>query len=203
VPRCLFTQPYPPNLITIPSCDECNRTKAENDTYLRDMLALDLFGNESPVAKQIFHSKFLASQRRNSSILARAATSTAKLEAFHTKQGIYLGHYPSFPIDGERVEKIFATLVRGLYYDALKKRYPEGYRFEVFRHYPWDFKSISETFFNLHPNGPRILGNVFGCGFLKAQEDLFTTYWLIWFYERVLFSVSATNPKFLAMEEAA
>src|SRR6185436_1792358 len=105
--------------------------------------------------------------------------------------------------DSERVEKTFATLVRGLYYDALKKRFPDGYRFEVFRHYPWDFKLISETFFNLHPNGPRILGNVFGCAFLKAQEDLFTTYWLFWFYERVLFSVSTMNPAFALAEDAA
>jgi|GEM_PF-6240270 len=166
------------------------------------MLACDLFGNESPVAKQIFHEKVLASQRRNSSIVARAATSTGKLAGFYTQQGIYLGHYPSFPIDGDRVEKTFTTLVRGLYYDARKKRFPGGYQFEVLRHYPWDFKSIWQTFSGLHPNGPRVLGNVFGCAFLSAQEDLFTTYWLLWFYERVLISVSATNPKFVADEAA-
>jgi len=167
------------------------------------MLAVDIFGNQSSVAQGIFHNKVLSSQRQNSSVVARAATSSARLEPFYTKQGIYLGHYPSFPIDGNRVENTFSTLVRGLYYDARKKRFPARYRFEVFRHYPWDFKYIWQTFSGLHPNGPRILGNVFGCVFLSAQEDLFTTYWLFWFYERVLFSVSAMNPKFAQTEDSA
>src|SRR5207253_10981223 len=115
----------------------------------------------------------------------------------YTRGGIYLGNQPSFPIDEERVKAIFSTLVRGLYYDARRKRFPDGYVFDVLRYYPWDFKAVWERFFQLHPNGPRILGNVFGCAFVSAQEDPFTTYWLFWFYERVLISVSATNTKLL------
>src|SRR6266571_2338345 len=113
IPTCLFIQPYPPNLITVPSCDECNNAKSLNDDYLRDMLACDIFGSQSSVARDIFHNKVLSSQRQNSSVVARAASLSARPEPFYTKQGTYLGHYPSFQIDGDRVQKTFSTLVRG------------------------------------------------------------------------------------------
>ena len=136
IPLCLFKPPYPPNLITVPGCDECNNAKSLNDDFLRDMLTCDIVGSQSPVAQVIFHEKVLSSQRQNSSVIARTVTSNARLEPFYTKQGIYLGHHPSFPIDGDRIKEIFSTLVRGLYYDARKKHFPDGYVFEVFRHYP-------------------------------------------------------------------
>ncbi|MDQ3258117.1 MAG: hypothetical protein M3R15_30245 [Acidobacteriota bacterium] len=167
------------------------------------MLTVDLFGSQSEVAQLILNTKVVSSVRQNSSVIARSATSKARSEPFYTHGGVYLGDFPSFPIDENRVKGIFATLVRGLYYDARKKRFPDHYIFEVLRYYPWDFRDVLQVFSQMHPNGPRVLGNVFGCAFLSAEEDPYSTFWLFWFYERVLFSVLATNPAFLTLTTAA
>lgn len=198
IPKCLFVKPYPPNLITVKACDDCNNAKSLNDDYFRDFLVADNWVSQSPIAQQIFHQKMLSSQRQGKSLIARETVRKAKLEPFYTKGGIYLGDYYSIPVDGERIEKIFETFVRGLYYDSQKQRFPDGYVFELYRHFPWDFKDVTESFFSrLHPNSIT-LGKVFGCAFTKAHEDRFTSLWLFWFYERILFSMSATHPKFLS-----
>ena len=199
IPECLFVQPYPPNLITVPVCEPCNNAKSLNDDYLRDCLTCDIYGSESPKAQQAFE-KMLSSDRQGSSIIAKTARAEMQYKPLHTRGGIYLGDYPTFPIDEQRFKKIFETLVRGLYYDARKQRFPDGYTFEVRRYHPWDFDEIFKQLQSRHPNGPRVLGDVFGCIFLSAEEDPFTSFWLIWFYERVLFSVSTINPQFAKTE---
>jgi hypothetical protein len=199
VPKCLFTQPYPPNLISVPACDDCNREKSLNDDYLRDFLVTDNYVNQSPVAQQIFHQKMLSSQRQGSSVIAREAVSKARLEPLYTKGGIYMGDFHTVVVDAKRIETIFKTLVKGLYYNSQKKLFPDGYVFELRRHFPWDFQSVWAAMSKLTPR-IRTLGNVFGCAFQKAEEDAFTTLWLFWFYERIAFSVSATHPQFIEDE---
>jgi hypothetical protein len=199
IPKCLFTQPYPLNLVTVPACDNCNREKSLNDDYLRDYLVTDNYVSQSPTAQEIFIQKTLSSQRQGSSVIAREVVSKARFEPLYTKGGIYIGDFPSLQIDGKRIETIFKTFVKGLYYDSQKKLFPDGYVFDLRRHFPWDFHNIWAEFTKLQPR-VKILGNVFGCAFQKAEEDDFTTIWLFWFYERIAFSISATNPKFVKNE---
>jgi hypothetical protein len=201
VPKGLFVQPYPTNLITVPACAPCNNAKSLDDDYLRDLLVCDLYGSESPVAKQVFR-KMLGSDSRGSSIVARAARAEMQFKPLHSHGGVYLGQFPSFPIDGPRLERIFKTLVRGLYYDARRQYFPEEYIFELRRFEPWDFERVLNEYQRHNPNGPRVLGDVFGCIFLSAIEDPFTTLWLMWFYERILFSVAATNSELAEAEPA-
>ncbi len=193
VPECLFKKPYPPNLITVPACEPCNNAKSLNDDFLRDMLVCDLFGSQSPVAQKVFES-MLSSDRKDSSVIARLARANAQFKPLHTRAGIYLGDFPTFPIDEERVKTAFETIARGLYYDARRQFFPEGYAVEVRRYHPWEFDGVWQVFKRFHLNGPRVLGDVFGCAFASAEEDPFSTYWLMWFYERVLISVSILNP---------
>ncbi len=195
IPKCLFVEPYPPDLITVKACDMCNsQKKSLDDAFLRDMLTLDLFGNASPVAQDIFHDKVLSALRQNKSPVANAAIRTAHLEPFYSIGGIYLGHFPSFPIDEDRVTQTFSTIVWGLYYNARKQILPSHYEYEVRRFHSWDFPAVWREFSKRNVNGPRILGNVFGGAFLSAQEDAFTTLWMLWFYERIFISVAVTNP---------
>ncbi|SRR5258706_5021968 len=195
VPKCLFIKPYPPNLISVPACDDCNNAKSLDDDFLRDFLVCDNFVSQSPVAQQIFQQKMLSSQRKGSSLIAREAILKGRLESLYTKGGIYIGDFHSFSVNEQRLNKIFETLVRGLYYDAHKKRFPDGYQIELTRHFPWEFKDVFTELSKLHLN-KRVLGNVFGCAFTTAQEDPFTTAWIFWFYERIMFSVFTSHPAY-------
>ena len=202
VPRCLFTQPYPKNLITVPACLGCNQEKALNDEYLRDLVTTDIYGNQSPIAKEIFNDKVVRSSRSNRSLMAREFLSGARFEPFYTKGGVYLGDFPSATVDPQRITTIFATMAQGLYYDHRRHRIPSNYIFEVLRYHPWDFKGVYESLNSqLHLNGPRILGDVFGCAYVSAQEDPPTTLWLMWFYGMFFISVSAMSPPLEGDEE--
>jgi len=64
IPRCLFTEPRPDNMITVPVCKDCNGHKSSNDDYLRDFLVTDHRTSEHPVAKQIFLGKALRSDSK-------------------------------------------------------------------------------------------------------------------------------------------
>lgn len=189
IPRSLFTQPVPP-LITVPACDACNGSKSRNDDYLRDLLTMDLYGSQHPTAQKLFEGKVLRSHRRNSSHIGRDIISKGRMQPLYTRAGIYLGDYPMCAIDPGRIDTIFTMIVRGLYYDARKQRIPDDYTFTLLRYDPWDFKRIwQKVQQDLHPNGPRILGDVFGCTFVSATEDPFSTWWLLAFYGGACFSV--------------
>lgn len=190
IPQCLFTNPLPPNLITAPVCDDCNKEKGRDDDFLRDFLASDMFGNQSPIANQIFHEKVLKSARRNSSELARVALTDFRIEPFYTTGSIYLSDVIAVPVDADRIERIMFRIVRGLYYDARRQRIPNHYSSQVRQYNPWGFASLWQHFDEQQwALSTRVLGNVFGCGFLYDKEDPFVTIWLISFYERVFFSV--------------
>jgi hypothetical protein len=194
IPECLFKQPYPKNLITVPACHDCNSEKAKNDGYLRDLVTTDIYGSQSPLAQEMLEDKVIRSVRNNKSSLIKEFLPKARLEPFYTKGGIYLGQFPSAPVDSERIKTIFSVIARGLFYDHRRQRIPEDYIFEVFRYHPWDFKAVLDSFKQMHLNGPRILGNVFGCAYISAKEDPPTTLWLMWFYETFFISVSAMKP---------
>jgi len=193
IPKCLFIKPYPPNLISVPACDDCNNSKSLNDDYLRDILVTDNWVSKHPIAQQIFQQKMLSSQRQGSSVIARETIKNSKLEPFYTSGGIYLGHFHATPIDDKRFEHIFETMVRGLFYDFQKERIPDGYIFDLGRIHLWEFEQFKQMFESHKPKG-KVLGNVFSGGFTFAAEDAFTTMWLLIFYERIAFCAFMLNP---------
>jgi len=190
VPRCLFIRPYLQNPITVPTCDRCNGEKSLDDAFLRDFLTIDFRGSQNPTAQALFGTKVQRSLRRNSSDLLKSTLPNVRVRSLHTRGGIYIGDFPQGQFDGDRLRRIIAKMVRGLYYDALKERIPEDYHVDVQCHDPWNYYSVLEVFKRLHMNGPRVIGNVFGCAYAKATEDRFVTLWALWFYERVLFTAS-------------
>ena len=196
IPLCLFTHPYPSNLITVPVCDSCNNAKSRDDDFIRDFLTCDVFGNQDPVANRVFQEKVLKSVRRNSSELGRSAVSHYRNEPLYTNGGIYLGDVVAAPVDASRIERIMTRIVRGLYHDARRERISDDYSFKVLQYRPWDFKQLVNKYEeNKLSFNRRSLGDVFECGFLFAKEDPFTTFWLIVFYKQVFFTVDTTLAK--------
>ena len=66
-------------------------------------------------------------------VVARESAPRIRFEAMTRPGGIYLGHHPTMPIDGEQVQAAFNYMVRGLYFKLRKKRIPYDYRFEIRR----------------------------------------------------------------------
>ena len=155
---------------------------------------MDFQGSQSPVAQRLFTGEVQRSLSRNSSHLLRSVLPKLRIEPLYTDAGIYLGDLPQAPFDGDRLNRLLGMIVRGLYLDARRVRLSGEYRVEVRRAEPWAYKQVMDVFRQLHPNGPRALGNVFSCIYVAATEDLFTTMWALWFYERVLFTAITEPP---------
>lgn len=121
--------------------------------------------------------------------MAKTALALATAKPLLTKGGIYIAESMQSPLEPERVARVMSWIVRGLYFDSQKLRIPSSYRFKVRRYFAWEFQALSNTLRRLTWHGPRLLGNVFGAQFARATEDPFITIWLLWFYERVVFTI--------------
>jgi len=179
-------------MVTVRVCVECNQEKARNDLYLRDMLVADIHAASNPIAQQLLSGNVSRSFKTNRSDFARAARAKAKYEAMHSSGGIYLGHYPSVPLDGERIASIFKTIVRGLFYKLQKDVLPNDYEYECRRVDGFHVQALISDLQRVGINGPYLLGeNVFACYFMYADTNPFLTYWLLCFYNSVFVTVSS------------
>src|SRR5438105_792530 len=71
VPKCLFGEPLPKFLVTVPACDDCNNLKSRSDDVLRDYLVMDINVCEHPLAQRLFQQKMLKSLSKGKSLLGR------------------------------------------------------------------------------------------------------------------------------------
>src|SRR5438309_2111083 len=69
IPRCLFPPPLPENMITVQTCDPCNRAKSLDDGMLRDMLSTDIAARNSPVAAHLIDNKVISSVKQDKSFI--------------------------------------------------------------------------------------------------------------------------------------
>lgn len=194
IPRCLFVPPYPASLITVPACRECNERKAIDDSFFRDYLTLDFAGSTSPAAETLLHGKVRRAVARNRSELGRTVLRSSTVEPFYTKGGIYLGDFAQAPVDDARFVPLFRRIIRGLYFHYTNERIPLTYPVEVHRIMPWDFEQAFRSFSQLHFNPCGPMANVFAGGCARVSEEPLSTMWLLTFYERVHFHVTAFDP---------
>jgi hypothetical protein len=194
VPKCLFSKPLPAFMVTAPVCLKCNQDKARDEQYLRDVLIVDIFSSEHPMARTIFEGEMTRAREHNRSEVARDAQD-ARMEPLHTQGGIYLGHYPTMPLDWERVSRTISAMIRGLYWQLRRETFPQGYSTSVTRIHPWDVQTVWEAIGASHFNGPYRLGNgVFECVMQVVSEDPGMTRWLLRFYRNYVLLVT-TKPE--------
>lgn len=117
VPRCLFPTPPPPNLVTVPTCKDCNRRKGANDTFLRDFLTCDLEGYDHPHAKDLFEGKVTRSIGRNRSELAKIVRQRPKKPLLvRTPSGLIIGEAVEVILPDDRISSIiFSNSSRSLF----------------------------------------------------------------------------------------
>jgi hypothetical protein len=190
IPGCLFVDPKPANLLTVPACLSCNNVeKSADDTFLRDLLAVDI-DNEHPVAESLRASKVRRSVERNLSEIARIIVS-AKEQPRHDHEGNYLGEFPRLDLPKGRVSRIMSRIVRGLYYCSQKEILPSSHGLTVLRQPTPMFPTLYDS---LGRPEVRRFGEIFGYTWVREPNPL-RMIWLLWFYESVVFSVSSSNPQ--------
>ncbi|HMO93520.1 MAG TPA: hypothetical protein PKD64_15145 [Pirellulaceae bacterium] len=177
-------------MVTVPACDDCNAKKSLHDDFLRDLLTSDAAGGESPIAQQIFQQKVLSSHQQGKSLLARIVVDEAKETPIFTKSGLYLGDCYVAHFDLDRSIEMFSFIVRGLYYRLRQIVLPQDCKCDVRRLGDEDAKQWWEFFEEYKYNGPYALGDkVFWCVYNYAARDDSITFWMLVFYDRVIYRV--------------
>jgi hypothetical protein len=100
VPKCLFARPRD-NLVSVPACSKCNSNeKSLDDSYLRDMLAIDAALALHPDGPFI-RAAFERSVKKDASVVARIVRENYGKMAFDPKTGLLLPTPVS--LNGDRV----------------------------------------------------------------------------------------------------
>lgn len=204
-PKNLFSRPLPSNLITVPSCWDCNAGASEDDEYFRLMLSLRSDVREEG-ARWAAESAMRSLARAEGQGLLRLLLSTIEEVDLRSPAGIYLGRSGLYKPDMDRLYRVVSRTVRGLFYD--ERGYPLPQRYNVRTHLLPDEGDIDrlETSVGgkaieiaravlLRP-GPRIIGrNELRYWWQAMPEDQDATAWVAVFYQRIAFLTLAVPPQ--------
>ena len=189
-PKCLFARPRPADLVTVPCCLECNRSFERDDTYFRDCLALDQRTGHHPDAQAANKAVLRALARPRGLGYARFFFSKVGFVQVRSPSGLHLGRQGAYDVDLQRLSKVGARVVRGLYYHEQKTPLPVGweavaYFSEGFSHLPpWELNEIERTV--VAPtlsNSPRDLGRaVLRYWVAHAADHPHVSSWVLDFY---------------------
>jgi hypothetical protein len=194
IPKCLFPDPLPANMITVATCFSCNNGKSGDDVYLRDCLLADMATGDNALAQGIRLSKLKKSVQTNRSEVARSALAWAYPTTVHSPGGIYLGPAFGVPVEAKRLESMYTKMIRGLHHHVTKLYLP--------RHYECQIDRVSEEF-ALHiwseaqlrgANAITLHPGVFACQYNLVCSDQFLSRWLLLFYGAILIRVSTLPP---------
>lgn len=126
-PECLFPDPKPAGLVTVPACQSCNASYGLDDEYFRNLLAAGVAGH--PLGDAIW-AKTLRSFERRPPIKAAMIRSLTRIERV-TPAGVYVGSFVGAKIDFARVERVVIRIVRGLLWHHYRRTPPVDSRFTV------------------------------------------------------------------------
>ena len=116
-PECFFPIPRPSNLITVPSCAECNRSFGKHDERVRNLIT----SSENTEQHDAIKSQ-LAHKRNRSIFRERGITNLNHLmesiiiKDRYSEEGLYLGTSPAFNLDQPLVDRFFDRMTRALFY---------------------------------------------------------------------------------------
>lgn len=189
-----FFATRPQNMITVPCCNQCNQRKKEYDTYLRDGIAHDVQVQDHPAIQQVLKGKVGRAIERRQSQHGNEDLPHLYHRPYSTPQGLYLGMLPAAPVNLERLDGGMAYIVRGLSYHFTGVVIPHEYCFKVSRIDPLSNQQAIEAMKYFQHKGPFFLGDVFCCMYSQIEKNPAISFWLLCFYNRMIFTVITDEP---------
>lgn len=191
-PQCIFEEPFPSNLITVPSCDQHNSKKSKDDEYFRWFIATA--SSENKKARNLIRTKVIRGFRRRPALLHEIWKGAIKHVSVSSHGGVYLGDKPGFKFNRLRIQKIMNQICKGLFYHHFTRKLPDKYRFHDFIIYP---KINSETkklicSCKLYNIGD---GTIFSYRQMVCSEDPNFIIWALMFFSSFLIMCRSKRPE--------
>jgi hypothetical protein len=118
-PKLFLEQPRPPNLLTVPSCSDCNQSFMADDEYTRAVLGADIRANWNYAAQSNMPAIVRSLQRPDARGLADYVSRESHLMDVLAANG---SPVMAKKIDSQRVNRSGLYILRGLYFHEMGRR---------------------------------------------------------------------------------
>lgn len=187
-PQCIFIGNIPDNLITVPSCKDCNYGTHTADEEFKCILSLRL-GTGTPQKKELFDStrKTLNKKPRLRNGYINNASS---LVLPYGNRANLFGHL--MRVNGMPVRKIVTKIIKGLHWYVTKEMIPSNNQPDIYTiRQGFSVDSTIMSIFNKYGKSIK-KGNQFETIYCVAENK---TLWLIRFYGEDCFVCSSISPQ--------
>lgn len=197
-PQSFFPHPRPSNLITVPSCSECNRAFGKIDERMRNILtSLESTEDHPAIISQLAGKRYRSLARPEGITNLDHIVESIKQVDVYTPANLYVGTRPAFNLDQRIVYQFLNRTVRALLYIENNIKCFDGridwrlsYSVDDFQNMPTDLKS-----FLANPSVKNEIGDdiFFYAGwFLEGHPN---SLWALGFYGGVEFLVTVMHNK--------
>jgi hypothetical protein len=196
IPRGLWDGPRPNRTLTVPAHKTCNGDFAVDDEFFRDVVVAMQGADKHPVARKLIDGKVTRSYERRPHLLAAHLRNFGMRETM-TSSGMYLGAKPVFEVEMDRLQRVLNKICRGLFYAHTDRPLAETH---VVQSFTVNDEKLDDNLWFIISNLPPAVDfgdTVFRYRYYLGTQDANNSYWLLMFYEAVLF-VGRTVPKEIA-----
>lgn len=113
-PKLLFSPPYPPNLLTVPACRDCNTSFQKDDEYTRTVASLDFRASKQDDVKSKLPAIMRSLERPNAKAFADYLASQRTPTTVLAVDGMPMGF--AVEVDQTRVNATGERMIRGLFF---------------------------------------------------------------------------------------
>lgn len=183
-PKCLFPDPKPTNLITVPSCEKCNSSYKKDDEYFRICVLVQ--PDINPTGWKIWNEKVIGRTLKRSPSLRRDLLNNLIPVELRSSSGVYLGEAEVLKFPKRRINRVVKRIVKGLYCHHYGKSLLPGINFLVVK--DPNLSGIVDIIQN-HTNLSSVQAETFQYRYSVAVEDPDQSVWLLRFYGATTFLV--------------
>ncbi len=177
------------NLITVPSCDSCNKGFQKDEYFFRQFW-VSMLMDRSKDAKQLMNSEIIRSIKRTPA-LGYQMFSQMQLVNAYTKSGIYIGKktmYRISDLDKKRISTVVIKIVKGLFFNEFKQVLPEDWEIKIIWITPQTEKNLKLVELAKTLKWNVIKEDTFAYG-VNYFPNTFQSIWIIDFFRTPLFYI--------------
>lgn len=190
-PKSFFPHPRPSNLITVPSCFECNNSIGKDIDYF---LATFMFtkAGESDAGRMLWKERLNRMYIKNLG-LRRKIAQNLSLRNLVTPHGIFLGRKMTLTFDETRIYKVVARIAKGFYHAEFGNIIPLSHHLDcLFLNTDKNIKTVAEYLYMLK-DGTNKWPGVFQYKYNRTQ-DKYGSMWILSFYNYATFWLISYDP---------
>lgn len=178
-PKNMFPKPRPTNLITVPSCKDCNEDPSLDDEYFGLITVAASAGH--PQARDLFRGKVKKKSKKYIALAKSILSNIITKDIYSGK--IYLGTQDFLKIDDERINRIMIRITKGFYWYHFREPLPVKHEIKVSLQPKFD-QSQTDMIISLKNN---IIGDdILQYRYYRDPNNLLLTYWFFLFFEELM-----------------